>query len=180
MRLVRFSTLVLALAELISAATVAQIGTDEMAQKATSIVRAKVLSTRGQFTGSMIYTMYRVQVAEVWKGSATSELEVAVPGGVANGLRQVVAGSPALESGSEYVLFIWSGKSGLNQLIGLSQGALTIKGEIAMRAGGEEQMVDPKTGALVNDQGVKVKLSDLRSIVERNKNKSTPARGNLQ
>jgi hypothetical protein len=182
MRLFRLFSVVFALgiAGLLTAATIAQIGTDEMAQKSTTIVRGKVLSHRGLFRGDMIFTLFRVQVTEVWKGSAGKEIEVAVPGGVAQGYRQVVAGAPTLETGSDYVFFLWTGRSGLHQLIGLSQGALTIRataqGEMAMRAASEEQMVDRSTGKLVDDRGVSMPLNELRRIVRR----ATEARSEVQ
>ena len=83
-----------------------QLSTDQMAKSATAIVRARVTGSSADFSGSTIYTHYKLQVSEVWKGSGMAE--VMLPGGVANGYRQAFPGVPVLQTGSEYVLFLWT------------------------------------------------------------------------
>ncbi len=66
------------------------------------------------------------------------------------GIRQIAVGSPELATGSEYVVFLWTGKSGLTQIIGLSQGLfLAVKdaaGNIALtsRPAADEPDAGPK------------------------------------
>ena len=50
-------------------------------------------------------------------------------GGVAGGIRQSVSGAPELKPGQEYVLFLWTSRSGLTQVIGLSQGLFQLSEE---------------------------------------------------
>ena len=61
-------------------------------------------------------------VSEQLKGASGSSLDVVVPGGTANNLRQIYSGAPQLNVGGEFVLFLWTGPSGLNQIMGLTQG----------------------------------------------------------
>jgi len=74
----------------------------------------------------MIYTSYRVEVKEALKGTPSSVVEVAVPGGDYEGLHQDVAGSPQMSPGVEYVIFYWTGPSGTNYIVGLCQGLFEV------------------------------------------------------
>ena len=104
----------------LQSATLERLSLDDMIQKSTAIVRAKVTGSSAGFTGSIIYTHYQLQVSETYKGSAVTD--VAVPGGVAGNLRQIFAGSPTFNVGDESVFLLWTGKSGLTQVIGLTPG----------------------------------------------------------
>src|SRR5436190_2080149 len=104
----------------VSATTLERLTVDAMVEKSNSIVRGKVVSSQGEVRNGMIFTKYLVQVDESWKGNPGRIVEVFVPGGVANGLRQTIPGAPALEQGDEFVLFLWAGASGRQQIIGLS------------------------------------------------------------
>jgi len=151
-----------------AAATLQQLSTDQMAQSATAIVRARVTGSSADFSGSTIYTHYKLQVSEVWKGSGAAE--VMLPGGVANGYRQSFPGVPVLQTGSEYVLFLWtSQKTGITHLLGFSQGLFSVvpqsDGSIqAIRPLIGEGMIDAK-GRLVKDQAVQMNLADLKAEV---------------
>jgi hypothetical protein len=159
---------VLVLASLAQAVTLQILTMDEMTQKSTSIVYAKVLDSYGALHGSMIYTHYRIQVMENWKGTQ-AVTEIMLPGGVANGYRQIFAGVPALAPGSTYVMFLWAGPVGAPQLIGLTQGLLSVgtnaRGTlIASRPMTTEQLLDAN-GKAVQDQPVRLQLSDLKRTV---------------
>ena len=52
----------------------------------------------------------------------------------------MVPGAPVLQRGREYLLFLWTGRSGITQLMGLSQGLFTV----AQTAGGEAKIVQTK------------------------------------
>ena len=39
----------------------------------------------------------------------------------------MVAGAPTLRAGREYVLFLWTSRSGLTQLMGMSQGLFSVE-----------------------------------------------------
>ena len=106
-------------------ATLERLSLDDMIAKSTAIIRGKAVSSHAAFSGRIIYTHYSIQVSESYKGGAGT-LDVAVPGGVADGLRQAISGAPELQLGREYVLFLWTGPSGITQIIGLTQGLFSV------------------------------------------------------
>jgi hypothetical protein len=168
-RLLRIGFLVV-LALGLQAASLEYLSLDDMAAKSTAIVRGRMVSAGTHARGSLIYTQYSIQVLERLKGPEASHVDVVVLGGTSQGLSQTFSGAPQLGVDADYVLFLWTGPSGLTQIIGLSQGLFQLqkddKGEwIATRAAASEAMVDPKTGRLVNDQAIRLRLTDLRSRV---------------
>ncbi len=163
------SVLALLLATGLGATTLERLTVDQMVEKSTSIVRGKILSAAPVQRGSLIYTVYRVQVAEWIKGVSTgTTTEVYVPGGVINGRRQSIAGAPALEVGGEYVVFVWVSPSGTPHIIGLSQGVLSVRMSantaeaVLSRAPIEDAQVVDAKGQPSTDSGLKLSLSNLR------------------
>jgi hypothetical protein len=153
------------------ATTLEQLTLDEMAQKSTAIVRARVTGSHSGTRGASIYTYFELQVIETWKSAGQKTTEVAVPGGVADGIRQSVTGAPELKPGQEYVLFLWTSRSGLTQVIGLSQGLFQLSEEgsgkaVAKRPASSELMVD-QSGLPVDDRAVSMPLQDLRTQVRQ-------------
>lgn len=154
----------------LQAATLERLSLEEMAGKSTAIVRGKVQSSWAAFSGPVIYTHFRIQVTERFKGSAQSSVEVVVPGGVANNLRQTFSGTPEFEVGEEYVFFLWTGKDYLTQVIGLTQGLFSMAKDHATdptvtRPASREMMIDRATGATVKDQTLVMRLSELRTRI---------------
>jgi hypothetical protein len=157
------------------AATLEQLSLDQMTQSATAIVRARVTGSSASFTGSTIYTHYKLQTSETWKGFPASE--VMVPGGVAAGYRQSFPGVPALQTGTEYVLFLWTSSTGITHLVGLSQGIFNITqltdGSIqAGRPEIGETMLDAN-GQKVHDQAIQMQLTDMKTRVNRTSSTGT-------
>jgi hypothetical protein len=151
------------------ATTLEQLSLDSMIQQSTAIVRAKVTGSFAANRNGTIYTYYRLQVTENLKSTTPGSTEVAVPGGTLGRMTQSVAGAPELRAGSEYVLFLWTSRSGLTQIIGLSQGALDLKSgsgaaQLSRPAGGE-QMLDAQ-GRVVEDRGLSLGLSELRARIQ--------------
>ncbi len=171
MRLATVLTLLALLtAGLSSAATLEKLSLVDMSQKATAVVRAQVLDSHGQQHGALIYTHYRLQISEWWKGTGPATLDVVVPGGVAGGMRQTFSGSPKLSAGAEHVLFLWKSPSGLTHIVGLTQGLFHVEkdssGELmATRGATNSTMVDRAGGRLVPDEPVRYRLNDLRQQV---------------
>jgi hypothetical protein len=158
---------VLVLASLAHAVTLQSLSVDDMTQKSTSVVYGKILDSYGAFHGSMIYTHYRVQAIETWKGSKVTE--IMLPGGSANGYRQTFAGVPALNSGENYVMFLWAGPVGAPQLVGLTQGLLNVGSDskgtmMASRPVTTEQLLDAN-GKAVQDKPVRVQFNELKRVV---------------
>jgi hypothetical protein len=169
--LMRIGILPLALSLCASAATLEKLTLDEMVQKSTAIVRGQVLSSSAAAHGSLIYTHYRIQVTERWKGAEAGVMDVVVPGGTANGMRQNFAGAPSLARGGEYVLFLWTGPSGLTHVVGLTQGLFSVrrdpKGDaVAWRGATGEPMLDG-SGRLVKDAPMLFRLGELSGRVAR-------------
>ena len=151
------------------ASTLQQLSLDDMIRLSTAIVHGKAQQTVSSYSGSIIYTHYKVQVSETLKGPAASQLDIAVPGGAANRFQQTFAGAPILAPGQDYVLFLWTSKSGLTQIIGLSQGLFVVSTNSAgqlmvMRGASTERMVNA-TGQPVSDSAMQMLLSDLRSLI---------------
>lgn len=157
-------------------ATLERLSLDDMVAKSTSIVRGKVGESWAAFSGPVIYTHYRIQVQEQLKGSNGNSVEVVIPGGVANNLRQVYPGAPALNTGEEYVFFLWTGKTGFTTVIGVSQGLFSLAKDsrtdpLATREATRERMLDARTGRPVKDETLVMKLSELRSRVSTSLNR---------
>jgi hypothetical protein len=153
------------------ATTLQKLTTDDLIQKSTAIVRAKVVGSRGVLRGPDIYTHYQLEILESLKPGGAPRLEVAVPGGAAQGLRQTVAGAPSLTAGQEYVIFLWTSRSGLTQIMGLSQGLFTVTQNAAgkpvlIRPAAADLMLD-QSGRVTNDQAITMSLGDLRLQIQR-------------
>lgn len=151
------------------ATTLEKLTVEQMAQKATAVVRARATVSSTVQRGPVIYTVYRLQVSEVLKG-ALPAAEVYVPGGAYGRYRQSIAGSPVLAPGVEYVLFLWASPRGLVQVIGLSQGVFEIRPgagqSLLVRGKVEAEFVD-RTGRAVEDNGVRLSLESLREAIAR-------------
>jgi hypothetical protein len=152
-------------------ATLEKLSVEEMSQKSTLIVRGRVTGCAGEMQGSVIYTACRVAVSERWKGNGGSEVRFVIPGGRAQGLVQTFTGTPKMNSGSEYVLFLWAGRSGINQVIGMSQGVFSLQTggkepPVVTRKATTERMVD-KAGNEIGDASVSLSVSELRERVRR-------------
>jgi hypothetical protein len=121
-------------------------------------------------SGPVIYTHYQIQVSERYKGAAQSTVDLAILGGVFNGIRQVWGGAPKLNAGDEYVFFLWTGKSGLTQVMGLSQGLFAVaqdgsKDPAVTHAATHETMLDHNTGRPVQDHTLTMPLSGLKAEI---------------
>ena len=150
----------------LGAATLSRLTLDDMINQSTSIVRARISGSYAAQRGQLIYTFYQAQVTGQWKGGIQSAVEIAVPGGTLDGVRQAFPGTPQLTEGKEYVFFLWTSKSGLTQIIGLTQGLF----DVTVDAGGtstvsrgatSNSMLDPHTGQLVKDQAIQMQIKDL-------------------
>jgi hypothetical protein len=151
-------------------ATLERLSLDDMIVKSSAIVRGKVTDSWAAFSGPIIYTHYNIQVTESLKGIGERSVEVVIPGGVANNLRQSFSGTPALNPGDEYVFFLWTSRAGLTQVLGLTQGLFQLAKDgaadpFATRTASRELMLDGRTGRPVKDETLVMKLSELRSQI---------------
>lgn len=158
----------------IFATTLEKLSLDDMIVKSTEIVRGRVTSVSSLRRGSLILTQIRVSVSERWKGPEAASVDVFLHGGTFQGLRQTFSGTPELKEGSEYVFFLWAGKSGNRQIIGLSQGVLNIQapakdsgaGLTANRAA-IAGMIDSASHQEVQDAGLSIPVDKLRARVKQ-------------
>jgi len=154
----------------LTAATLEHLTLDQMASKSTAVVRARVKSSSSALRGSMVYTMVHVEVLERWKGASAGALSVAIPGGEAAGVRQTFSGAPRLAQGGEYVLFLWAGRNGLVQVIGLSQGVFEVQRHgaalFAFRGASSETILDAR-GHPVRDETIRIGLAELKALVRK-------------
>jgi hypothetical protein len=167
------STGLLIIGTLVSAwaTTLQKLSTDDMIQQSTAIVRVKVTGSNAAFRGKDIYTYYQLQVIENLKATSPQQVTVAIPGGSARGVRQMVPGAPGLVNGQEYVVFLWTSKSGLTQVIGLSQGLFAVTQNSAgvaviVRPASVSMMLN-QSGQVVADQAVSMSLIDLRGEIQK-------------
>jgi len=163
--------LVIAGLSALPAATLQKLSLDDMIQKSTRIVRGKVTGSTTVMRGPVIYTEYRVQPADSYKGGSSAEIHVFVAGGKYGSVTQTFSGSPRLREGQEYVLFLWTSRSGLTQVIGLSQGLFTMTkdplGEpVLTRNAASETMLD-SSGKVVEDTPVSVRLGEMVDRIHR-------------
>ncbi len=155
-------------------ATLERLTLDDMIAKATIIVRGRVAGSAPAYVGGVIYTKYRFQVAEQWKGPEQAAVEFVVPGGTIGRVRQTYDGAPALTSGKEYLLFLWTAsKTGMTYVMGYTQGLFELPRDAqgnatAVRAATREMMLDPGTGRVVRDEPVHMALGDMSARISAN------------
>lgn len=156
---------------LLNATTLEQLSVDQMIQQSTSIVCGKVLGSTTVMRGNLVFTQYQVRITDRWKGSTGAEMSVFAPGGRFGSITQVFPGAPTLGEGSEYVLFLWTSRTGLTQVIGLNQGLFDVrrdsKGEpLLYRRAISQSMVD-SSGKVVEDTPVSMRLRDMVNRIQR-------------
>src|SRR5581483_7990201 len=100
------TTLVLFCMSPLQCATLERLSLDDLITKSTSVVRGTVAGSHAALRGPIVYTHYRIQVKETWKGAVQSSVDVAVPGGMSAGMQQSFAGAPQLPAGGDFVLFL--------------------------------------------------------------------------
>jgi hypothetical protein len=155
----------------LSASTLQRLSLNDMIQKSTLVVRGTIQpGTSAALRGSLIYTHYQLLVTAAYKGTPGQFVDVAVPGGVLNGLQQPVAGAPMLVAGQDCVFFLWTSKSGLTQLIGLSQGLFNVttnaQGQVTVSRGAASSPMVDSSGQPVTDTNLQMPLSQLVSKIQ--------------
>lgn len=163
-------TCVAAAIPILPATTLEKLSIDQMVEKSTSIIRGKVVPSHVQRHGAIHYSHYKVQVTEQLKGPAAAIVDVVLPGGSIGSSLQRFSGVPQLAQNAELVLFLWTSKSGLTHIIGLSQGILQVTKDsagqtILIRQPILEGIVNSATGRPVTDTGMRMTMTDLANRV---------------
>ncbi len=157
----------------VPASTLQHLTLEQMAKKSTEVVVGKAIQCSPELKGKLVYTTCLLNVAERWKSSPErNATSFSLPGGSVNGIHQQFSGVPDIQLNKDYVFFLWTGPSGMTQIIGLSQGALSIEKTsdgvpMAVRTPqGKSRMLNHQ-GKSVWDEGVDLPLSQLRNKVQR-------------
>jgi hypothetical protein len=139
----------------LAGATLERLTLDDLTAKSTAIVRGKVISSYASFRGPIIYTHYEVQVSEQ-QGTSGSSLDVVVPGGTANNLicAQIYSGAPQLNLGGEFGWCLWTGPSGLTQIMGLTQGLFRLSPPIRVQQPPRPVLDNPAAGRYKRNRSV--------------------------
>jgi len=151
-------------------ATLELLSLNDLISKSTTIVQAQVTASSASYTGTVIYTHYKVNVLAQWKGPTQSAIDVQVPGGTANGVRQTYPGVPQLITGQQYVLFLWTSSTGATYPIGFTQGVFNLSqdasGNVTVaQMPTTETILAPGTGQAVKSQPIGMPLTQLISAI---------------
>lgn len=106
----------------LSCTTLRYLSFSELVEKSDLIIRASVQDSQPILRKSHIWTQYRLRVLEAIKGPERQQIFILQPGGVSGRYQTTVAGSVKLSMNNEICLFLWEGKGGIYQILGLEQG----------------------------------------------------------
>jgi hypothetical protein len=152
------------------ATTLQQLTLPSLTAQCTSIVRGNLQPSYTDLRGSVIFTHYNLQVTDMWKGATTRQLDVAVPGGTLNGMHQVYSGAPTFVPGQDYILFLWTSRSGLTQVMGLSQGLFSVNsasGVPTVARAATNQNLLTASGQSISDTNFSMSLASFRATINQ-------------
>ena len=146
--------------------TLQRLSLNDMILKSSVIVRGTIQpGTSAALRGPIIYTHYQLSVTTAFKGAPGASIDLAVPGGALNGIQQPVAGAPTLTPGQDCVFFLWTSKSGLTQVIGLSQGLFNVttnsQGQAIVSRGAASATMLDSSGQAIADSNLQMPLAQL-------------------
>jgi hypothetical protein len=105
------------------AATLERLSLDEMIVKSTAIVRGKVLNsfTAAEWAG-VLHPLPDSSQRHTQRAGARNGGNPVARGSGRTTCGRHFAGVPQFNAGDEYIFFLWTGKSGATQVLGLTQG----------------------------------------------------------
>lgn len=165
-------TCLLALASCLYGTTLEKLTFDEMTAKSTQIVRGRVTLSNVRQHGAIYYSHYTIHVSEMYKGPTAATIDVVLPGGTIGRSQQTFSGVPTFAPDTELVLFLWTSKTGLTHVIGLSQGVFQVSknasGQTVFSRGAiSEGLVDGRTGRPASDVGMRFTADEFSTRVGR-------------
>jgi hypothetical protein len=151
-------------------ATLELLSLNDLISKSTTIVQAQVTASSASYTGTVIYTHYKINVLAQWKGATQSTIDVMVPGGAVKGTRQTYAGVPRLVTGQQYVLFLWTSSQSRVYPMGFTQGVFNLPADAsgnitAAQMPTTETILAPGTGQPVESQPIRMPIAQLISAI---------------
>jgi len=171
--------------------TLAAMRFDELAQRATAVVRLRCLGAHSLVERGEIWTETRFETMTAEKGVIGGLVTVRMPGGRMDGLHARVDGVPEFAAGEEVYLFLWNGSDeeggvkppqqqwghGAFRVLGWTQGTFRIRRD---EKSGRESVTQDSANAAVFDRdtrtfrhegiremGVNEFRSKLRAALER-------------
>lgn len=124
----------------------------EMTEQSSAILYGRCVEVKAaRTTGGDIVTENVFEVQEYHKGNLGSRVTITEPGGELNGVIVDFPGVPRFRVNEEAVLFVWTGRSGRHQVIGLAQGRFRVSrdaqtGDLLLRQSASgEPMLEPPT-----------------------------------
>lgn len=152
-----------------SAVTLQQLSMDELIGQSTAIVRGRVLTSYAELSHGEVFTHVKVQVSERWKGASADVADIVFPGGSVGRVRQSIPGVPMLLEGQEYVLYLWTNRSGLTFVTGFQQGIFAVTsgddGQPTVQRSTTSEMMLDRGGRPVTDSPVRMRLQDMSTRV---------------
>lgn len=118
--------LLLALAVMMSATTLARLHFVQLAQESTAVARLRCLDISSRWEQGEIWTDSVFEVLEREKGALPELVSVRMPGGRVGSLHAIVDGAPAFRRGEEVYLFLWAVQGKPYSVLGWSQGIFRI------------------------------------------------------
>ena len=151
--------------------TLQRLSLNDMILKSTTIVRGSIQpGTSTALRGPLLYTHYQLMVTAAFKGTPGQVIDLAVPGGALSGMQQPVAGAPQLYPVQDYLVFLWTSKTGLTQVIGLSQGLFNIatnaQGQVMVSRGAANATMLDSSGQVVADSSLQMPLSQMITKIQ--------------
>ncbi|HXJ43883.1 MAG TPA: hypothetical protein VNH18_31650 [Bryobacteraceae bacterium] len=117
-----------ALAPLAQATTLQRLSFEELTDTSDAIVTGEVTRTWTAWDAGhhYIWTHYEVAVSSAQKGAPAKSVELAEPGGVAEGLGMSITGSVVYKVGDSVLVFLQKMPNGMSRTTGWSQGKYTV------------------------------------------------------
>lgn len=156
------------------ALTVEYIGLERMTKESQIIVYGRVLSQYSVWEDKSIFTYTTLEIKELIKGEYKSQkIVVKQMGGTVGYISQVVDGTPKLEIGKEFVLFLrdWKGAYWIHSIVlGYFQ-VYEEKGKVyAVNSLNNVGLVDPTTKKLITDVTKLENRFELNAFIQQIKN----------
>jgi hypothetical protein len=144
-----------------SGTTLVPMRFEELAEKATAVVRLRCVSTGSLVEQGEIWTETRFQTVSTEKGAVEDTVTVRMPGGRLNGLHSRVDGAPEFVQGEEVYLFLWRGRDGTLRVLGWTQGTFRIRRDAKS---GRESVTQDSASAVFEPETRKFREDGVRDM----------------
>jgi hypothetical protein len=138
----------LALAVVSDATTLARLKFADLTSQASAVGRMRCLRSESHWHNGEIWTRTEFAVLEQNKGPLSRFIQVEMPGGVIGHLHSRVEEVPVFSPGEEAYLFLWAAPNGVYRILGWTQGAFRIRKD---RATGLESVTQDSAAAPLFD-----------------------------